>query len=295
MLCTGNSAERGLLEPICNKIRANPELKLIKVDVSPLAVDFCGVFNKISYLIDSRRPDIVLIPCDRKEMLAAAISAFYKNVPIVHYGGGDIGFGTFDDITRHVISMFASYVLCKSEENKRRLVSMGKEPERVFVVKSTAFDDLVVDESLVPKEPFDLVLQHPVSSFPDVVKEEMIKIFDMLDKYTIVLYPNTDEGYEGIVEVIKSHESDKNVKIYERLPRAKFLGLLKNCKRFIGNSSAGYYEAPFFGTEFTQVGIRNSERSKPEKIETGGSEQIVGILSSIDLKHNLQRFGYGLG
>ena len=47
------------------------------------------------------------------------------------------------------------------------------------------------------------------------------------------------------------------------VPRPQFLGLLKNCKRFITNSSAAYYEAPAFllPEQIIIVGDRNKERS----------------------------------
>ena len=66
---------------------------------------------------------------------------------------------------------------------------------------------------------------------------------------------------------------------YNNLPRPQFLGLLKNCKRFISNSSATIYEAPHFlkPEQIVHIGDRNKNRDKGP-FEIGASDKIVKIL-----------------
>ena len=66
---------------------------------------------------------------------------------------------------------------------------------------------------------------------------------------------------------------------YDNLPRPQFLGLLKNCRRFITNSSAAIYEAPHFlkPEQIIMVGDRNRNRPKGP-FKTGASDRIVEIL-----------------
>jgi UDP-N-acetylglucosamine 2-epimerase len=66
---------------------------------------------------------------------------------------------------------------------------------------------------------------------------------------------------------------------YPNLPRPQFLGLLKNCHRFVTNSSCAIYEAPHFlkPEQIVQIGNRNLNRPRGP-FEPGASDRIVAIL-----------------
>lgn len=300
MICTANQAERGLLEPIFKRIKENPELKLIKVNFSQIAVTFAGVYKRAVHLINVKKPDIVLVPCDRREMLAVAIAAFYSNVFLAHFEAGEIDTGSPDDMTRMIISRLSHIMFCNTEKAKNNLVKLGEEPKRVFNVGFTCADDieptLFIKKLYSLPEEFDLLLLHPNS----YSKEETIKDIETanafvksqagfeafpgqpLAGFTVVLYPNNDLYCEEIINWIKTIENEPNIKVLPRVPRNDFLGLLKNCKNYIGNSSAACYEAELFGTKCIQIGERNANRDRL-KPEPGGSDKIVEILSSIKL------------
>jgi len=78
---------------------------------------------------------------------------------------------------------------------------------------------------------------------------------------------------------------------HKNLPRAQFLGLLKNCNRYITNSSSAYYEAMPLDLKREQivlVGNRNKNRSSPMewKQDYKTSERICQILKAWWLKKN---------
>src|SRR4030042_6324287 len=64
--------------------------------------------------------------------------------------------------------------------------------------------------------------------------------------------PNTDRGYEYIMQFANSPTQS----------RPRFLSLIKNCRKFITNSSCAHYEAPFLinKKQIIQIGLRNAER-----------------------------------
>jgi UDP-N-acetylglucosamine 2-epimerase len=112
------------------------------------------------------------------------------------------------------------------------------------------------------------------------------------------LVPNKDKNYEIIQDGLDKavHEDDPErwklykpyVHILGDLPREHFLGLLQNCKRFIGNSSAQKYEAPYFNVETVQIGNRNRNRESVHPV-AGGSKRIAAILANIPIDDNLRR------
>lgn len=285
---TGNRAEYGLLLPIIKRIKTHPDLNLSVLQVP--ANNFVGSYMKTrEFILNTNQISFVLCPCDREEILASVIAFFYANIPIAHFMGGAIDSGTHDNATRYAISLFSHIVFCESEEAKARLVKLGIEDWRVIVSGSTAFDDLVLDESVVPKYDYDLFMMHPATIDLELTKKEIKEALSLIDKPTFVIYPNSDVGCEIIIEAIKKHEFPlHSLIVKEGFPRPQFLALLKNCKRFISNSSAIAYEAPFFGVEVLNLSIRNAEREKPP-LKTGASDIIVNTLFNLEINDRLMR------
>ena len=82
---------------------------------------------------------------------------------------------------------------------------------------------------------------------------EALKIFK---QEVIVIYPCSDQGYEGVIKSIeKNQKKSKKIHVYRSIDSFDFLGiqLLPN---FIGNSSSGIIEAPYFYKPFVNLGER---------------------------------------
>jgi UDP-N-acetylglucosamine 2-epimerase len=228
-------------------------------------------------------PDLVFITGDRVEMCAAAACAFHNNVKIAHYYGGvvNIPVTTFDDVDRHCITLWAGIHFVESDEcadvvaDLRKNFHLINSRHNIHVVGISHMDDLEVDESLVPH-----------SCFPDCHKQEYDLI--LMNGETIPLTSGWIWNHERH-EIQIGSNPDKNIgklvgvdTYYENLPRAQFLGLLKNCTRFITNSSCAWYEAPYFlkKEQIVMVGDRNKNRTH-DCFEIGASDKIVKILKEI--------------
>ncbi len=102
----------------------------------------CGV-DKI---LDSIRPDIVLVHGDTVTAFASALAAFYRKISIGHVEAGlrsgDI-FSPFpEEFDRRVISMFASYHFAPTEEARQNLISEEIKSDRIFITGNTVTDAL---------------------------------------------------------------------------------------------------------------------------------------------------------
>jgi UDP-N-acetylglucosamine 2-epimerase len=290
----GNRAEEGLTLPIRIRLAKCKDIELSELDVRRL--DFIDAFNKaVEYFTFKEKTndkiDLILIPCDRPEILAVALAAFFRNIPIAHYGAGDVEEDAVHsgDI-RHMISLIADVIFVKGEDRKERLVNRGLKAERIFVIDSTAFDDLEVDESLVGvfgKGRYDIVLYHPISKHLEKMDGELREIEALVHQNpeegirTIWIAPNGDPGSD----IVREFASKIGFTVRE-FQRPAFLGLLKNCRRIIGNSSCLIYEAPYFlkPEQIVHVGIRNRGRKGPPSLKPGGSDQIVEIIRRFDAK-----------
>jgi len=124
-------------------------------------------------------------------------------------------------------------------------------------------DNMEIDETLVPKGNYDLVLYNPPTrGTVELVKQELTGIMEELAKSTlnknrkyshVWIEPNGDKYSDVVNEMVT----------LKTVPRPQFLGLLKNCNKFITNSSCAYYEAPFLidKDKIIHIGARNVNRN----------------------------------
>lgn len=292
-------SELSLLESIINRIKKSNKLELVLTDitdyVSHLEKDenLGKVYEKCYEIIKKNKIDIALIGFDRREMVFCALAAYQNNIPLIHLYAGDLGTNHPDEINRMLISRL-SHILCThSEKSAENLLKLGEESWRVKYTGSTSFDDInllslgnFTKKYNIPKE-FDLVLYHSEPESKEDTKKEIKNIFENLDKFTIVIYPNRDRYHEIVIKEIEKHRNDKNTLIFRNLPKNDYLTALKYAKRAIGNSSSFVLEAPFFGTKVVHIGKRNKDRSVDRKIKTGGSDKLIKILETLKINNKL--------
>ncbi len=113
--------------------------------------------------------------------------------------------------------------------------------------------------------------------------DELNQIKELIKNSELVYFigSNPDPGayfienyYEGIKLKINANSA-----YLPNLERSEFLGLLRNCSRFITNSSAAIYEAPYFlkPEQIIHIGERNRDRDKGPFM-TDASDRIVEVL-----------------
>jgi UDP-N-acetylglucosamine 2-epimerase len=286
-IVTSHRAERGLLQPLIDRIDAHPRFDLDLFSLNTTE-DFGVNYQQAQFhfMDPDERPDIVLFPCDRAEALSGALAAFELSIPIMHFHAGDVGTVSKDEMYRHAISLMASVHLCNGQKAKKvvtdLLQAVGRPVGCVYDVGSTMLDDVEIDETVVPNKPYDLILYHPPTNDPVLINRELNEIESLLDPGVPVhwCYPNGDPGSEIIIERIESFE--KMLWKSHNLPRPYFLGLMKNCRYFIGNSSSMVCEAPMWLSpeQIIHIGDRNKNRSFDE-INPGATDRILGILEVI--------------
>ena len=305
---TGTRAEYGILKPILKKIDSNSKLDLYLIVVGMhLSEEFgytikeiekdgfriyakLDTLNKedtgagmaryigntiieISKVLENLKPDILLLLGDRGEMLAGAIAATCMNILIAHVHGGEVS-GSIDEGFRHAISKLAHIHFVATNESKQKLISLGEDSSRIFVVGAPGLDD-IYENLLSPQEiekkysidlskPLILLVQHPVVNEVDEasnqIRETLEAIVDL--KYqTVVIYPNADAGGRQMIKIIEEYKKRYSfIKTYKSLPRRDYLSLMSVATVMVGNSSSGIIEAPSFGLPVVNIGTRQKGR-----------------------------------
>ena len=291
VFCTSSRSERGMIEPLLRRLDARYDLKLLELPVS-----FGGAYEVATeYLRLSGKPRLAFTPFDRLEMLACCIAFYQAGVPIAQLHAGDwAGGGIWDDTVRMMITLCSDIQFCASQKSLERTVQLlklaDKPISRAYMVGSIQFDDLELDESVVPKYGYDLVLYNPPNGRLELIPSELDEVEGLLDseKLTVWVYPNEDAGCEAIIGRIErlelkslyyKHEKPR-VKGFKSLPRPQYLALMKHADRVIGNSSSFFVELPYFKKTHVHVGLRNRDRERVEPV-VGGSDRVVEVVASL--------------
>lgn len=174
---TGTRAEYGLLKPLMEEIKNQPEFILqLVVSGMHLSPEFGLTYKEIEkdgFYIDERieillssdtsigvskaiglglisfseslerlKPDIAIVLGDRFEALAFAIACYVGKIPIAHLYGGEATEGSIDEGIRHAITKFSYLHFTSTEEYRKRVIQMGEEPDRVFNVGALGIDNI---------------------------------------------------------------------------------------------------------------------------------------------------------
>jgi len=264
---------------------------------------FIGEFiQRLTPLIRSIDPDIVLLLGDRGEMLAGAIVGAYLSIPVAHIHGGEIT-ATVDDLARHAITKLSHIHFPATEESAERIIRMGEDPSRVFVVGAPGLDQ-ILHESLPEREDLEerysldfsdkvlLIVQHPVTLEVDQAAKQIRETLEAVSSFqyqTLVIYPNADAGGRAMIKVIKEYEHLPFIRTYKSIPHEDYLSLLQHSSILIGNSSSGIIEAPSFGIPVVNIGSRQKGRQRGNNVIDVGYNRLE-ISDAIKIGLNDEKF-----
>lgn len=241
---------------------------------------------KFSRIFRNIRPDINVVLGDRDEMLASALAAYHMNIPNAHIHGGDRS-GGIDEYTRHAITKISNIHFAPTQKSKERILKMGENQKFVFFTGSPAIDE-VIHNKITDKKTLEnrygfeftgneiLLVQHPVTTQVEQAGKQIfntLKAIHKINTPTIAIAPNSDPGNNKIIDHLKSFsKTHPSFKMFKSLPRSDYLGMLKNCKVLVGNSSSGLIEASYFKIPVVNIGTRQKNREKgPNVLDTDNS------------------------
>jgi UDP-hydrolysing UDP-N-acetyl-D-glucosamine 2-epimerase len=287
--------------PIAAAIAAHPELRarltvagdlddprlavpipLLRVPAPGLGVDIESSGRGVGELVAgfsklwaNDPPALVLVPCDRFEVLGPATAAVILNLPIAHlYGGEEDVSYSIDTRIRNALSKLAHVHFVMHEATKRRLVKMGEEEWRILVCGASSVACIEPNPAFFlaharAKEwgegPFIAATYLPVTTFRERCLLELDAIIAALRdfrSYTIVWNSvNLDPGSDEIARRLHQlSRQERNHVFVENLGAELYFSLLSCASAMVGNSSSGLLEALSFGLPVVNVGVRQTGR-----------------------------------
>lgn len=276
----GSRANYGRLKSVCNAIQDHFGLELqliIAASAYDLPIDLpvaarvqclidgdntgamaltAGVFlTQLSGVFERLKPDLVLAHGDRYEVLSAAITAAYMNIPLAHTEGGEFT-GTIDNKVRYAITSLADFHFPVTRFAADKLKSLGIDPGRIFTVGSTALDTIKgIDLTNERAEHYMVILHHPNTTNPEEL-EPLIEAVNKISLHKVWVNPNVDAGNKAMLKLIHQQKME----FVKNLPPEEYARLIYNCQVLVGNTSSGIKEGAFLGVPYVCVGNRQQGR-----------------------------------
>jgi UDP-N-acetylglucosamine 2-epimerase (non-hydrolysing) len=288
LISTGQHQE--MLNSILNYFGITPQFDLevmtqnqsLELLSSSLLARCSDVFRKIA-------PDLVMVQGDTTSSMAAAMAAFYQQIPVAHI---EAGLRTYDnlapfpeEVNRRVISLIAQYHFAPTSVAVSAL-KREKLPGRIFNVGNTVIDSL-------------LFVKHEVAKrkkyFENLYRKQLQRPFKQMILITGHRRENFGAGFENICNAIRQlacHYSDTsfiypvhlnpnvrrqvfdilkdlpNVFLIDPIPYDHMVYMMMRCKLILTDSGGIQEEGPSLGKP---VIVMRDKTERPEGIKAGCS------------------------
>lgn len=226
--------------------------------------------------LNELKPDLVLALGDRFEIFSAVSAALVARIPVAHLHGGETTEGAFDESLRHSITKMSHLHFVAGEEYRQRVIQLGEQPERVFLVGGLGVDNIKqlkllnraeLEASLGFKltQKNLLVTFHPVTletaTASDQMAELLIALAELKDTQLIFTLPNADTDSRALIKMVENFvEQHHNAHAYTSLGQLRYLSCIAQVDGVVGNSSSGLLEVPSFGKGTINIGDRQHGR-----------------------------------
>jgi len=226
--------------------------------------------------LNELHPDLIVVLGDRFEIFAAVSSALVARIPVAHLHGGETTEGAFDEALRHSITKMSQLHFVAAEAYRQRVIQLGEQPERVFLVGGLGVDnikrlklldraELEVSLDFKLGQKSLLITFHPVTLEASTAAEQMTELLAALsalnDTQLVFTLPNADTDGRSLIKLVEQFvELHPNARAYTSLGQLLYLSCIAHVDGVVGNSSSGLTEVPSFKKGTINIGDRQRGR-----------------------------------
>ena len=240
---------------------------------------------QLDEVLASEAPDAILAQGDTTTVLAVALAAFYRRIPLGHVEAGlrtgDLANPFPEEMNRVVAGRLARWHFAPTAQARDNLLAEGFDPATVHVTGNTVIDALLQVAGREPPLPVAvpagkrlvLVTAHRRENFGAPFREVCLAIRDLADAHPDihVLYPvHPNPNVEAPArELLSGHPSITLCAPLDYLP---FVAAMQRATLVLTDSGGVQEEAPALGKP---VLVMRRETERPEAV-TEGVVQLVG-------------------
>jgi UDP-N-acetylglucosamine 2-epimerase (non-hydrolysing) len=282
---------RDMLDPVLEAFGVVPDFDL---DLMRPGQTLCGLTARILAGIEpvlrSAQPHLVIVQGDTNTTFAAALGAFYHDVPVAHVEAGlrtgDMRQPFPEEMNRVLTSRIAAFHFAPTDAAGAALRHEGVAPERIFVTGNTGIDAVLwvrdaLDRSelqapdwpwLAPARKLVLVTCHRRENFGPGFDRAMRAVGtlgarpDVQVAYPVHRNPNVSGPAHSQLAGLD------HVVLLDPVPYVPFVDLMRRCRLIITDSGGIQEEAPSLGKP---VLVLREKTERPEAVDAG-TVKLVG-------------------
>ncbi len=270
-------------------IQPDYDLDVMKAGQTPTGVA-AAIFSKLEPILNSEKPDWVLVQGDTTTVMTAAIAASYGRVKVGHV---EAGLRTYnkqqpfpEEINRRVVGVIADRHFAPTSVSKNNLLSEKTPPEDVIITGNSVIDalyhvaDLDYDISEGPLGAVNwdkrivLVTAHRRENFGEPLDQICQALVEIANRYSdevelvypVHLNPNVQKAAKKWLADVP------NIKLLPPLDYLPLVHLMKNAEVVLTDSGGIQEEAPGLGKP---VLVLRETTERPEAVDAG-TVKLVG-------------------
>ncbi|MFY9327834.1 MAG: UDP-N-acetylglucosamine 2-epimerase, partial [Georgfuchsia sp.] len=239
-------------------------------------------------------------------------------IPVAHLHGGETTEGAFDESLRHSITKMSHLHFVAAEEYRQRVIQLGEQPERVFLVGGLGIDSikrlkLLNRAELEASLDFKLgqrnllITFHPVTLETATAAGQMAELLaalaELQDTQLIFTMPNADTDGRVLIKMVEQFVvQHPNARAYTSLGQLRYLSCIAQFDGVLGNSSSGLTEAPTYKKGTINIGDRQRGRlqaasvinCEPTRLNISAAlERLYSADFQMSLSHVRNPYGEG--
>lgn len=261
------------------EIQADYNLDIMRQNQT-LAFITIGILNKLGDILETEKPDMILVHGDTTTSFAAALMGFYANIPVGHIEAGlrtyNIHSPYPEEFNRQAVDLVAALYFAPTEQSKWNLLEEGKKKENIFVTGNTVIDALgVTVRNDYQNENLDwcsdsrmiLLTAHRRENLGEPMKHMFRAVKRIVEEYPDikVIYPihKNPQVRQVAQEVLAGTD---RIRLIEPLDVVDFHNFMARSYLILTDSGGIQEEAPALGKP---VLVMRDTTERPEGIEAG--------------------------
>jgi UDP-N-acetylglucosamine 2-epimerase (non-hydrolysing) len=259
------------------------------------------ILESLSAVLDSERPDLVMVHGDTTTASMASLACFYKRIPVAHVEAG-LRTGNLyspwpEEFNRRLTGLVAHLHFAPTASSKANLLAERVDRTTVEVTGNTVIDALLLVSSrlarddalraplnerfaiLNPNRKLVLVTGHRRENFGDGMRQictallKLSKRPDVEIVYAVHLNPNV----KGPVETTLGNQS--NIHLIPPQDYLSFVYLMTRSHIILTDSGGIQEEAPSLGKP---VLVMRDTTERPEAVEAGTARLVGAVAANIE-------------
>ena len=138
---------REMLDSVLNAFDVTPDYDLSIMKKGQTLFDITqAILSKVKPVLESEKPDVVLVHGDTSTTFVTALACFYMQIPVGHVEAGLRTYNIYspypEEFNRQAVGIISKFNFAPTDTAKEHLTAEGKDPESVYVTGNTVIDAL---------------------------------------------------------------------------------------------------------------------------------------------------------